>query len=88
MKLNRYSEAEISFMKSIKICDEKSSGFIGLADCYRLQNKFKEAIHYYSCAIDIDNSLFSVIGLKKAICEIEIEELDKAEENIKKVKKN
>lgn len=86
LKLKKYEQAEINFLKSVEQNNEKISGYIGLADCCRLQNKFEEAIDYYSIAIEKDPNLFSVIGLKRAICYIEIQEIEKAEEDIDKVK--
>lgn len=72
MKLRRPEEAENSFLKAIALNDQKVTGLIGLADSYRLQCKFKEAICNYSSALSMDESLFPILGLKRAICSLEI----------------
>lgn len=51
-----------------------------------MQKKFKEAISYYTTAIEHDESLFSIIGLKRAICQIEINEIEEAKKDIINVK--
>lgn len=66
--------------------DSKVTGIIGLADSYRLQSKFKEAICNYSSALETDDSLFPILGLKRAICSLEIGLIKEADLDITRVR--
>ena len=70
------------FSSGMKHSSTKSSACIGLGDCYRIQGNFKEAINNYSKVIENDMSYFEVVGLKRAICYVEIKEFDLAEQDI------
>jgi tetratricopeptide (TPR) repeat protein len=70
---------------AIKIDSKKLSGYIGLGDCCRIEGEFLTAIQNYSTVLKQDDSVFEIIGLKRAICYIELKQYDLAEEDINRI---
>ena len=84
--MRRILEAINDFSSALKHPSTKNSAFIGLGDCYRLQANFEEAIENYSKVVEKDMSYFEVVGLKRAICYVELKQFSKAQADISKVK--
>lgn len=83
--MRNISEAVKDFSRAIEIESSKLSGYIGLGDCYRIQSEFMTAIQNYSTVLNQDKSIFEIIGLKRAICYIELKDYDLAEKDIQKI---
>lgn len=87
MKSRNIPEAVKDFSMAIEIESSKLSGYIGLGDCYRIQSEFMTAIQNYTTVLKQDKSIFEIIGLKRAICYIELKDYELAEKDIEKILK-
>lgn len=83
--MRKIPEAVKDFSRAIEIESSKLSGYIGLGDCYRIQSEFMTAIQNYTIVLNQDKSIFEIIGLKRAICYIELKDYDLAEKDISKI---
>lgn len=79
IKEHRFEEALQKFHEaSMMEPKNKFTVTLGLADCYRLKGDYRKALEHYSY-VDINQpSLHKEIGIKKAICMVELGSIDKA----------
>lgn len=85
MRQNRLSDAKKDFLRAIEIDSQKYSGYIGLGDCYRACQDYRNAIKNYSIVIGQEDHLMEIIGLKRVICYIELKDSQMAIADVEKV---
>lgn len=86
LRQNKLSEAKRDFSKAIEIDSQKYSGYIGLGDCYRASQDFRNAIKNYSIVIGQEEHLMEIIGLKRVVCYIELKDYKSALTDVQNVK--
>lgn len=72
VKCKKFDKAQLDFEQAISICPNKALGFVGKADCLRIQGDYQSAIKVYSQALTKEDIISSVAYLKRAITHIEI----------------
>ena len=78
-KEHRFEEALQKFHEaSLMESKNKFTVTLGLADCHRLKGDFRKALEYYSFVELNQPILRKEIGIKKAICMVELKLYDKA----------
>jgi len=85
MKGGDHKKGAIDFEKAIEIDSEKVTAYIGLGDCNKHQRKYRDAIKLYNKALELVPSLYNLIIIKRAVCEIELNLLENAESGINQV---
>jgi tetratricopeptide (TPR) repeat protein len=75
------------FQKAIELNSNQEAAYIGLAESHRLNGDPKTAIENFSIVLGSNNSDIEIIGLKRAICYIELKNYKLAEKDLNQVKK-
>ncbi|CAD8059821.1 unnamed protein product [Paramecium sonneborni] len=84
-KLNQIEKAEFDFNMAIQLSPQKGLGYLGKADCLRIQNQYKDAIQCYQKAINCEQAVGSAALLKKAITLYESQQYDECAKDINKL---
>ncbi|CAD8142066.1 unnamed protein product [Paramecium pentaurelia] len=84
-KLNQIEKAESDFNMAIQLSPQKGLGYLGKADCLRIQNQYKEAISYYQKAINCEQAVGNAALLKKAITLYESQQYDECAKDLSKL---
>jgi len=80
--LRQIEKSKRDFQTAVELDPKKLSGYIGLGDCNRIEGEFLTAIQNYTIVLQQDASVFEIIGLKRAICYIELKQYNLAENDI------
>lgn len=83
--MRHIEKSTVDFQTAVEIDSKKLSGYIGLGDCKRIEGEFLTAIQNYSVVLQQDSSVFEIIGLKRAICYIELKQYNLAENDINRI---
>ncbi|CAK58296.1 unnamed protein product (macronuclear) [Paramecium tetraurelia] len=84
-KLNQIDKAEQDFNMAIQLSPQKGLGYLGKADCFRMQSQYKEAIKCYQKAINCEQAVGNAALLKKAITLFESQEYDECAIDLSKL---
>ncbi|CAD8053664.1 unnamed protein product [Paramecium sonneborni] len=81
-KLNQIDKAEQDFNIAIQLSPQKGLGYLGKADCLRMQFQYKEAIKCYQKAINCEQAVGNAAMLKKAITLYESQQYDECSKEL------
>ncbi|CAK74957.1 unnamed protein product (macronuclear) [Paramecium tetraurelia] len=84
-KLNQIDKADQDFNIAIQLSPQKGLGYLGKADCLRMQCQYKEAIKYYQKAINCEQAVGNAAILKKAITLYESQQYEECAKDLSKL---
>lgn len=85
LRLDRADLADQDFQQALQLGGDKVASFLGLADSAKVLRQYSKAIQFYTSVLQLKPSMIETIGIKKAQCLVEHNNLDQAIKYIKEV---